>query len=25
MGDKTIAEFAQETREGKSFLFLDDI
>jgi len=24
MGDKTIAEFAQETREGKSFLFLDD-
>ena len=25
MGDKTIAEFAQETKEGKSFLFLDDI
>jgi len=24
MGDKTIAEFAQETKEGKSFLFLED-
>ncbi len=24
MGDKTIAEFAKETKEGKSFLFLDD-
>ena len=25
MGDKTIAEFAQETKEGKSFLFLEDL
>ncbi len=24
MGNKTIAEFAQETKEGKSFLFLED-
>jgi len=24
MGDKTIADFAKETKEGKSFLFLDD-
>jgi len=24
MGNKTIAEFAKETKEGKSFLFLED-
>ena len=24
MGDKTIAQFAEETKEGKSFLFLED-
>ena len=24
MGDKNIAEFAKETKEGKSFLFLED-
>lgn len=25
MGDKTIAQYAKETKEGKSFLFLDDL